>query len=73
MGRRHGSKGINQKDNAANTNDETLLVIHSPKLAAHFTREADRLWESAELGFTPHLQRKLDRQKIRCGDGVERR
>ena len=57
---------------AAHTNDETLLVIHSPQLAKHFTREMDRLWESAELGITPHLQRKLDRQRIKCGDGVER-
>ena len=58
---------------AAHTNDESLLVIHSPKLAAHFTREMDHLWDRAELGITPHIQRKLDRQKIRCGDGVERR
>jgi phosphatidylserine/phosphatidylglycerophosphate/cardiolipin synthase-like enzyme len=45
---------------AAHTNDETLLVIHSPKLAAHFTREMNRLWDTAELGITPHIQRKLD-------------
>ena len=57
---------------AAHTNDETLLVIHSPQLAQHFTREMDRLWDGAELGITPHIQRKLDRQRIRCGDGVER-
>ena len=31
---------------AAHTNDETLLVIHSPTLAAHFTREMDRLWQA---------------------------
>ncbi len=29
---------------AAHTNDETLLVIESPKLAAHFTREMIRMW-----------------------------
>ena len=63
---------FNWSPSAAHTNDETLLAIHSPKLAAHFTREMDRLWESAELGVTPHLQRKLERQKIRCRDGVER-
>ena len=63
---------FNWSPSAAHTNDETLLVIHSPKLAAHFTREMDRLWETAELGITPHIQRKLDRQRIRCGDGVER-
>ena len=63
---------FNWSPSAAHTNDETLMVIHSPQLAKHFTREMDRLWDTAELGITPHLQRKLDRQKIRCGDGVER-
>jgi phosphatidylserine/phosphatidylglycerophosphate/cardiolipin synthase-like enzyme len=57
---------------AVHTNDETLLVIHSPQLAKHFTREIDRLWDTDELGITPHIQRKLDCQRIKCGDGVER-
>ena len=64
---------FNWSPSAAHTNDETLLIIESPQLAKHFTREMDRLWRGAELGVTPHIQRKLDRQKIRCGDGVERR
>ena len=63
---------FNWSPSAAHNNDETLLVIHSPRLAAHFTREMDRLWGSAELGITPRIQRKLDRQRIKCGDGVER-
>ena len=63
---------FNWSPSATHTNDETLLVIHSPQLAKHFTREMDRLWDTAELGITPHIQRKLDRQRIRCGDGVER-
>jgi len=63
---------FNWSPSAAHTNDETLLVIHSPQLAQHFTREMDRLWDTAELGITPHIQRKLERQKIRCGDGVEK-
>ena len=57
---------------AAHTNDETLLVIHSPKLAAHFSREMDRMWRSAELGITPRIQRKLKRQYAKCGSGVKR-
>ena len=57
---------------AARTNDKTLLVIHSPQIAQHFTHEMDRLWDGAELGITPRLQHKLDRQRIKCGDGVER-
>ncbi len=63
---------FNWSPSAAHTNDETLLVIHSPQLAQHITREMDRLWDTAELGITPHLQRKLERQRMRCGDGVER-
>ena len=50
---------------AAHTNDETLLVIDSPTLAAHFSREMDRLWQSAELGITPQLERN---QRL-CGQG----
>ena len=49
-----------------------LLVIRSLQVAAHFTREMDRLWRTADLGITERLRRKLDRQEIRCGDGVER-
>ena len=63
---------FNWSPSAAHTNDETLMVIHSPQLAKHFTREMDRLWDNAVLGITPHIQRKLDREKIRCEDGVER-
>lgn len=63
---------FNWSTSAAHTNDETLLVIHSPQLAKHFTREMDRLWNTAELGITPNIQRKHDRQKIRCGNGMKR-
>ena len=48
-------------------NDESLLPIHSPQLAKHFIWEMDRLWDTAELGITPNLRRKPDRQMIRCG------
>ena len=43
---------------AAHTNDETLLVIHSPLMAAHFTSEMDRLWRGAELG--DHATNKME-------------
>ena len=52
---------------AAHTNDETLLVIDSPTLAAHFSREMERLWNTATLGKTPRLERKLHRQQRICG------
>ena len=64
---------FNWSPSAAHQNDETLLVIHSPTLAAHFTREIDRMWRGAELGITKHMRRKLERQRTKCGDGVERR
>ena len=54
------------------TNDETLLVIHSPQLAKHFTREMDRMWRGAELGITNRMRRKLERQQALCGSGRER-
>ena len=44
---------------AAHQNDEVLLVIRSPQVAAHFTREMDRLWRTADLGITERLRRKL--------------
>ena len=57
---------------AAHTNDETLLIIESPQLAAHFTQEMDRMWRGAELGITPRIKRKLDRQRAKCGSGMEK-
>jgi phosphatidylserine/phosphatidylglycerophosphate/cardiolipin synthase-like enzyme len=63
---------FNWSPSAAHQNDETLLVIHSPQLAAHFRREIDRLWSGAELGVSARLQRKLERQRNRCGSGVQR-
>ncbi len=63
---------FNWSPSAAHTNDETLLMIDSPKLAAHFTREMNRMWRGAELGISPRIKRKLERQRAKCGSGVER-
>ena len=46
--------------------------IRSAQLAQHFTREVEHFWHGAELGITPQLQRKRNRQTIRYGDGVSR-
>ena len=52
----------------AHTNDESLLVMHASKPAAHFTREMNPMWRSAELRTTPQIQRKLDPQRAKyCG------
>jgi len=63
---------FNWSPSAAHQNDEVLLVIHSPLLAAHFTREMNHLWKGAELGITERLRRKLQQNRRRCGSGVQR-
>ena len=63
---------FNWSPSAAHQNDEVLLVIRSPQVAAHFTREMDRLWRTADLGISERLRRKLERNRQRCGSGVER-
>jgi phosphatidylserine/phosphatidylglycerophosphate/cardiolipin synthase-like enzyme len=63
---------FNWSPSAAHQNDEVLLVIESPLLAAHFTREMDRLWRGAELGISERLSRKLAANRRRCGSGVQR-
>jgi phosphatidylserine/phosphatidylglycerophosphate/cardiolipin synthase-like enzyme len=63
---------FNWSPSAAHQNDETLLLIHSPQLAAHFTREMDRLWRGAELGVSARMERGLGRSRQRCGRGRQR-
>jgi len=63
---------FNWSPSAAHQNDEVLLVIESLLLAAHFTREMDRLWRGAELGINGRLARKLAANRRRCGSGVRR-
>jgi len=68
-GQRVISGSFNWSPSAAYTNDETLLRIDSPLLAAHFEREMARMWRGAELGVSARLQRKRARQWRRCGSG----
>jgi phosphatidylserine/phosphatidylglycerophosphate/cardiolipin synthase-like enzyme len=63
---------FNWSPSAAHQNDETLLLISSPQLAAHFTREMDRLWRGAELGVSGRMERGLARSRQRCGGGRAR-
>ena len=63
---------FNCSPSAAHQNDAVLLVIRSPQVAAHFSREMDRLWRSADLGITERLRRKLERNRQRCGSGIQR-
>ncbi len=48
-------------------NDETLLAIAHPTVAAHYQREFERLYASSRLGIPPFLKQKLKTQKQECG------
>lgn len=56
----------NWSDAANQQNDETLLVVKSPIVAAHYQREFDRLYKNAALGAPASLQTKLIEQQQRC-------
>jgi competence ComEA-like helix-hairpin-helix protein len=59
--------GSHNWSEAANThNDETLLVINSPMVAAHFEREFERLYTQAVLGVPVAVQQKIQAQKQKC-------
>ncbi len=55
---------------AANqNNDEALIIVQNPTIAAHFRREFDRLYQNAELGITSRLQQQLDQDQKQCPQG----
>ncbi|MBD2100740.1 phospholipase D-like domain-containing protein [Leptolyngbya sp. FACHB-261] len=56
----------NWSEAANQSNDENLLVIHSPIIAAHFEREFSRLYDSAVLGPTKRLRQQIQKQQSRC-------
>ncbi len=60
IGSQNWSKAANSE------NDETLLVIRNPTVAAHFEREFERLYRSPQLGNTSLLQRKIAESQQRC-------
>ncbi|TFI52596.1 DUF1669 domain-containing protein [Mastigocladus laminosus UU774] len=51
---------------ANNGNDETLLVIKNPIIAAHYQREFDRLYANSKLGIPPKIQQKMKAQSKQC-------
>ncbi|MCT7992519.1 phospholipase D-like domain-containing protein [Laspinema olomoucense] len=51
---------------ANSSNDETLLVIHSPIVAAHFDREMQQLSDYASYGISDSLQSSLNKKLKRC-------
>jgi len=59
--------GSHNWTDAANTgNDETLLVIDNPTVAAHYQREFERLYEDAILGIPPAIRKKAQAQGQKC-------
>jgi competence ComEA-like helix-hairpin-helix protein len=56
----------NWSASANHQNDETLLVVTNPTVAAHFLREFDRLYQGATLGITAKLQDKIERLQAKC-------
>lgn len=59
--------GSQNWSHAANTiNDETLMVVHSPTVAAHFNREFERLYRTARRNERTYLQRKIEAARQRC-------
>jgi competence ComEA-like helix-hairpin-helix protein len=56
--------GSHNWSEAANThNDETLLVIYNPVVAAHYVHEFERLYENAQLGLPARIQKKIQAQQ----------
>lgn len=59
--------GSHNWSEAANTgNDETLLVINSPTVAAHYVREFERLYANSQLGVPLGLQKKIQLSQKQC-------
>lgn len=56
----------NWSDAANYNNDENIVVIDNPTVAAHFQREFDRLYDTAALGVPLHIQERVQEQQIRC-------
>ncbi|MEG3880934.1 phospholipase D-like domain-containing protein [Microcoleus sp. herbarium7] len=56
----------NWSEAANHGNDETLLAIDSPAVAAHFEREFDRLYQGAILGIPPRIKQRIDARKKEC-------
>jgi competence ComEA-like helix-hairpin-helix protein len=52
----------NWTDSANRGNDEVLLIIENPTIAAHYQREFDRLAEGAFFGIPPAIQKKVEAQ-----------
>lgn len=56
--------GSHNWSNVANgANDETLIVINNPIVAAHYGKEYERLYRNAQIGVPNWMQKKIQSQK----------
>jgi competence ComEA-like helix-hairpin-helix protein len=65
----------NWTEAADHQNDETLLVIDNPVVAAHYEREYDRLWANSRLGLPDKIRQTWEMMQATCrgsalGQGV---
>ncbi|PPT08903.1 hypothetical protein CKA32_006825 [Geitlerinema sp. FC II] len=59
--------GSHNWSNVANVqNDETLLVIQNPVVAAHFEREFDRLYGNSSLGLPEYIEKRIRDRERQC-------
>lgn len=56
----------NWSENANHNNDEVVLVVDSPRVAAIYKDEFKRLEYNAKLGLSPQLQRKIQSANENC-------
>jgi competence ComEA-like helix-hairpin-helix protein len=56
----------NWTEAADRQNDETLLVIEHPTVAAHYEREYDRLWANSRLGLPDRLREAWQTMEQNC-------
>ncbi len=59
----------NWSESANSSNDEALLVIHSPTVAAHYEQEFERLYEKASLGVPETVTQKIQKAHEKCAKG----
>ncbi len=63
--------GSHNWSEAANRgNDEFLLVVYHPTVAAHYEREFERLYANAQLGLPEWVNTKIARQLEDCGGKI---
>ncbi|NEQ96968.1 MAG: DUF1669 domain-containing protein [Cyanothece sp. SIO2G6] len=60
----------NWSESANHQNDEIVVIIDNPTVAAHFSREFERLYENASLGVPSWLQTKIQEERTRCGMAI---